>query len=131
MCNRTTVGGTASDVRGRCAGKSGRRAAMPSPPSRRAAFPLRILRSRPVLLFAFSFAVMGDPVSSVAYAIEAALRALDGDLDLLLPTMALVIGIIALVIVNYWFLVAPFPGGGGAAPAAGQAFGAAGGFPPM
>ena len=35
----------------------------------------RILHSRPVLLIAFAFAVMGDPVSSVAYAIEAALRA--------------------------------------------------------
>jgi|SRR5919109_1940036 hypothetical protein len=28
--------------------------------------------------FAFAFAVVGDPVSSVAYAIEAALRALEG-----------------------------------------------------
>ena len=37
-----------------------------------------LLQSRPVLLIAFAFAVMGDPVSSVAYAIEAALRALDG-----------------------------------------------------
>ena len=74
---------------------------------------------------------MADPVSSVAYAIEAALRALDGRLDLLLPTMALVIGIIALVIVNYWFLVARFPRGGGDAAAAGQAFGDAWGFPPM
>ena len=33
------------------------------------------LHSRPVLLLAFAFAVMADPVSSVAYAIEAALRA--------------------------------------------------------
>ena len=74
---------------------------------------------------------MADPVSSVAYAIEAALRALDGRLDLLLPTMALVVGIIALVIVNYWFLVARFPRGGGDAAAAGQAFGDAWGFPPM
>ena len=80
---------------------------------------------------AFAFAVMADPVSSVAYAIEAALRALDGRLDLLLPTMALVIGIIALVILNYWFLVARFPQGGGDAAAAGKAFGDAWGFPPM
>jgi hypothetical protein len=47
------------------------------------------LQSRPILLIAFAFAVMGDPVSSVAYAIEAALRALEGHLELLLPTMAL------------------------------------------
>jgi len=40
-------------------------------------------------------AVMGAPVSSVAYAIAAALRALDGHLALLLPTMALVVAIIA------------------------------------
>jgi hypothetical protein len=31
-----------------------------------------------VLFFAFAFAVIADPVSSVAYAIEAALRALHG-----------------------------------------------------
>ena len=90
-----------------------------------------MVHSRPFLFIAFAFAVMADPVSSVAYAIEAALRALDGRLDLLLPTMALVIGIIALVIVNYWFLVARFPRGGGDAAAAGQAFGDAWGFPPM
>ena len=52
----------------------------------------RIRRSRAVLFFAFAFAVMADPVSSVAYAIEAALRALGGHLNLLLPTMGLVIG---------------------------------------
>jgi hypothetical protein len=74
---------------------------------------------------------MADPVSSVAYAIEAALRALDGRLDLLLPTMALVIGIVALVVANYWFLVARFPEGGGDAGAAARAFGDAWGFPPM
>jgi hypothetical protein len=51
----------------------------------------RAVHSRPVLLFAFAFAVMADPVSSVAYAIEAALRALRGDLALLLPTMGLVV----------------------------------------
>jgi hypothetical protein len=90
-----------------------------------------VVHSRPFLFIAFAFAVMADPVSSVAYAIEAALRALDGRLDLLLPTMAMVIGIIALVIVNYWFLVARFPRGGGDAAAAGQAFGDAWGFPPM
>ena len=73
-----------------------------------------IRHSRPVLLLAFAFAVMGDPVSSVAYAIEAALRALDGRLALLLPTMAVVVGIIGLVIANYHRLLARFPGGGDA-----------------
>jgi hypothetical protein len=90
----------------------------------------RILHSRQVLLLAFAFAVMGDPVSSVAYAIEAALRALDGRLALLLPTMAIVIAIIGLVIANYHRLVARFPGGGDAA-AAGTAFGEGWAFLPL
>jgi hypothetical protein len=55
---------------------------------------------------------MADPVPSVAYAIEAALRALGGHLGLLLPTMGLVIGLIGLVTVNYWQLVRAFPEGG-------------------
>jgi amino acid transporter len=91
----------------------------------------RAFHSRPALLVAFAFAVMADPVSSVAYAIEAALRALHGDLALLLPTMALVVGIIALVITNYHQLVARFPEGGGAAAAAGAAFGEAWAFVPI
>ena len=66
------------------------------------------MHSRPVLLFAFAFAVMADPVSSVAYAIEAALRALHGDLALLLPAMSLVVAIVVLVIVNYHQLVARY-----------------------
>jgi hypothetical protein len=45
---------------------------------------------------------MADPVSSVAYTIEASLRSLDGHLDLLLATQVVVLGIIALVDVNYW-----------------------------
>jgi amino acid permease-like protein len=81
------------------------------------------MASRPMLLFAFAFAVMADPVSSVAYAIEAALRALHGHLELLLPTMGLVIAIIALVTLNYWQLVRMFPEGGGSPEAAGRAFG--------
>lgn len=81
------------------------------------------LRSRTALLLAFSFAVMADPVSSVAYAIEAALRALNGDLALLVPTMTLVVAIIALVILNYRQLVIRYPQGGGAAAATGEAFG--------
>jgi amino acid transporter len=84
-----------------------------------------------VLLLAFAFSVMADPVSSVAYAIEAALRALDGDLTLLLPTMGLVVAIIALVITNYSQLVGRFPEGGGAAAASGTAFGEAWAFIPI
>ena len=68
-------------------------------------------RTRALLFFGFAFAVMADPVSSVAYAIEAALRALHGHLGLLLPTMGIVIGIIGLVTLNYWQLVRAFPGG--------------------
>src|SRR5213080_4535295 len=83
------------------------------------------------LLFAFAFAVMADPVSSVAYAIEAALRALGGHLGLLLPTMALVVGIIALITLNYWQLVSRFPEGGGSPEAAGRAFGEQWSFLPI
>jgi hypothetical protein len=84
-----------------------------------------------LLFFAFAFAVMADPVSSVAYAIEAALRALGGHLDLLLPTMGIVIGIIALITVNYWQLVRAFPKGGGSPEAAGKAFGEGWSFLPI
>src|SRR5690348_2884339 len=78
--------------------------------------------SRPVLLFAFAFAVMGDPVSSVAYAMEAGLRSLGGRLPLLLPTMVVVLAIIVLVAVNYHQLYARFPEGGGDAAASAAAF---------
>ncbi|MEV4237715.1 amino acid permease [Nocardia sp. NPDC049737] len=74
---------------------------------------------------------MADPVSSVAYAIEAALRALHGDLGLLLVTMGLVVAIIGVIIVNYQQLVARYPQGGGAAAAAGEAFGEAWAFIPI
>jgi hypothetical protein len=84
-----------------------------------------------VLLIAFAFAVMADPVSSVAYAIEAGLRALHADLGLLLATMGLVVAVIALIIVNYTQLLARFPEGGGAAAAAGTAFGEAWAFLPI
>jgi hypothetical protein len=87
------------------------------------------VRGRAILFFAFAFAVIADPVSSVAYAIEAALRALDARLDLLVPTMALVIAIIAVVTVNYWRLVGRFPAGGGDPEAVGRAFGTAFAFP--
>jgi hypothetical protein len=88
-------------------------------------------RKRAALFFAFAFAVMADPVSSVAYAIEAALRALGGHLELLTATMALVTAIIALVTLNYWQLVRRFPQGGGSPEAAGRAFGEAWSFLPI
>jgi hypothetical protein len=84
-----------------------------------------------VLLFAFSFAVMADPVSSVAYAIEAGLRALQGHLSLLLLTMGLVLGIISLVRLNYDQLIQRFPEGGGAVAATGAAFGEGWAFFPL
>jgi hypothetical protein len=79
--------------------------------------------ARPLLLIGFAFAVMADPVSSVAYTIEASLRALHGHLGLLLATQLIVLGIIAIVDVNYWQLVGRFPLGGGSAEAAARAFG--------
>jgi hypothetical protein len=89
------------------------------------------VRGKPILFFAFAFAVMADPVSSVAYAIEAALRALGGHLNLLLPTMLLVVAVIALVTVNYWYVVRAFPQGGGSPEAAGRAFGEGWSFLPI
>lgn len=88
-------------------------------------------RTKALLFFAFAFAVMADPVSSVAYAIEAPLRALGGHLNLLLPTMGVVVGIIALVTLNYWQLVRSFPAGGGSPEAAGRAFGEEWSFLPI
>jgi len=91
--------------------------------------PTRLARA--ALFFAFAFAVMADPVSSVAYAIEAALRALNGHLELLLATMGVVIAIIALITLNYWQLVRAFPEGGGSPEAAGRAFGVEWSFLPI
>ncbi len=91
----------------------------------------RVFASRGVLLVAFAFSVMADPVSSVAYAVEAALRALGGDLSLLVATMGLVVAIITLVIVNYRQLIARYPKGGGASAAVGQAFGDGWSFIPI
>jgi amino acid transporter len=83
------------------------------------------------LLLAFSFAVMADPASSVAYAIEAGLRALHGHLHLLLLTMGLVLGIISLVRLNYDQLIRRFPQGGGAVAATAVAFGEGWAFWPL
>ena len=91
----------------------------------------RIIGSGPVLLLAFAFAVMADPVSSVAYAVEAALRALNGDLTLLVVTMGLVVAVVALVIVNYHQLIARYPQGGGASAAVGEAYGDGWAFIPI
>src|SRR5712691_2088445 len=79
--------------------------------------------ARTLLLVGFAVAVMADPVSSVAYTIEASLRALHGHLGLLMATQIIVLAIIALVDVNYWQLVGRFPLGGGSAEAAARAFG--------
>lgn len=87
--------------------------------------------SRPVLLIAFMMTIMADPVSSVSYAIQAALEALRGNLGLLLQTMGLVIAVIAIIVINYYQLVGRFPEGGGAAAATGRAFGEAWAFVPI
>ena len=92
---------------------------------------LAAFRSRPALLFAFALAIMADPISSVAYAIEAALGELGNDLGLLLPTMGLVVLVIAVIVVNYRQLVSRFPQGGGAPAATGQAFGEPWAFVPI
>ena len=96
---------------------------LPTPPHQK---PLRDRSPRVVralLFIGFAFAVMADPVSSVAYTIEASLRALNGHLGLLMATQLIVLAIIALVDVNYWQLVGRFPLGGGSAEAAARAFG--------
>ena len=66
---------------------------------------------------------MADPVSSVAYTIEASLRALNAHIGLLMTTQLIVLAVIALVDVSYWQLVGRFPLGGGSAQAAARPFG--------
>lgn len=83
------------------------------------------------LFVAFAFTVMADPVSSVAYAIEAALRALDGDPGGLVATMALVIGIIIVVSATYHQLIGRFPSGGGGPEGVAEAFGEGWAFLPL
>jgi hypothetical protein len=89
------------------------------------------LLTKAVLFLAFAFAIMADPVSSVAYTIEASLRALHGYLGLLMATQIIVLGIILLVDVNYWQLVGRFPMGGGSAEGAARAFGTGWVFVPI
>ena len=91
----------------------------------------RSRRIRFNLFVAFAFTVMADPVSSVAYAVEAALRGLDGDLASLFPTMGLVVGVIALVAAGYHGLIARFPSGGGGPRALAAAFGEGWAFVPL
>lgn len=88
-------------------------------------------RSRVALTLAFAFTVMADPVSSVAYAIEAALRSLGGDLASLLPTMAAVVAIIGVISATYHELIGRFPGGGGGPEAIARAFGEGWAFIPL
>jgi hypothetical protein len=83
------------------------------------------------LFVAFAFTVMADPVSSVAYAIEAALHQLDGDLKDLFATMALVVAIIAVVSATYHQLIGRFPSGGGGAKGVAMAFGEGWAFIPI
>lgn len=80
---------------------------------------------------AFAFTVMADPVSSVAYAIESALRGLDGDLASLLPTMAAIMAIIAVISATYDDLIRRFPSGGGGPEGVAAAFGEGWAFIPL
>jgi hypothetical protein len=92
---------------------------------------LQVRLARTFLAVGFAFTVMADPVSSVAYAIEAALRSLDGDLASLFPTMAAVIAIIAVISVTYHELIGLFPSGGGGPEAIADAFGEGWAFIPL
>lgn len=83
------------------------------------------------LFVAFSFTVMADPVSSVTYAIEAALAALEGDARDLVLTMGLVIAAVAVVAATYDQLIRRYPDGGGAARSLGEAFGEGWAFLPL
>ena len=88
-------------------------------------------RAKVVLFVAFAFAIMADPVSSVAYTIEASLRALHGYLGLLLATQVSCWGSSCWSMSNYWQLVGRFPMGGGSAEAAARAFGTGWVFVPI
>jgi hypothetical protein len=74
---------------------------------------------------------MADPVSSVAYAIQAALDQLDGDLIDLFPTMALVVATVAIVAATYHQLIRRFPEGGGGARSVASAYGDGWAFIPL
>jgi Amino acid permease len=91
----------------------------------------RVNMSRGTLILGFAFTVMADPVSSVAYAIEASLRSLKGDLTQLLPSMVAVIAIIGVISATYHELIGRFPGGGGGPEAVAHAFGEGWAFIPL
>jgi hypothetical protein len=74
---------------------------------------------------------MADPVSSVTYAIESTLRALDGDLEDLLPSMAAIVAIIAVISATYHQLVGRFPAGGGGPRGVAATFGDGWAFIPL
>ena len=74
---------------------------------------------------------MADPVSSVAYAIESALRGVDGDLTEIVPAMAAVIAVIAVISATYHELIGRFPSGGGGPEAIAHAFGEGWAFIPL
>jgi hypothetical protein len=86
---------------------------------------------RSLLFIAFAFTVMADPVSSVAYAIESALHGLDGDLESLLPTMAAIVAVIAVISATYHELIRRFPAGGGGPEGIANAFGEGWAFIPL
>ena len=90
-----------------------------------------VRRRRTTLTVAFALTVMADPVSSVAYAIEAALRSLHGDLSGLVVTMAAVIAIIAVISTTYHDLIGRFPTGGGGPEGVAHAFGEGWAFIPL
>jgi hypothetical protein len=75
------------------------------------------------LYAAFAFTVMADPVSSVAYAIEAALAELENDLSEIVLTMGLVVATIGVIAAGYHQLIGRFPRGGGGAEGLAEAFG--------
>ena len=89
------------------------------------------LTGRGILFIAFAFTVMADPVSSIASAIESALRHLDGNLGDLFLAMALVIATIAVIAATYHQLIRRFPEGGGGARSVGTAYGDAWAFIPL
>jgi hypothetical protein len=89
------------------------------------------MSGRFALFVAFAFTVMADPVSSVAYAIQAALHELDGDLIDLFPTMALVVATVAIIAATYHQLIRRFPEGGGGARSVASAYGDGWAFIPL
>jgi hypothetical protein len=91
----------------------------------------RLRLGRVHLFIAFAFTVMADPVSSVTYAIESTLRALDGDLADLLPSMAAIVAIIAVISATYHQLVGRFPAGGGGPRGVAATFGDGWAFIPL